>query len=143
MNLADEDKIFNLKEASKTALTLNMNPDRLQCLLSTTAGKHNNTKRLYLQALPFYIEDHERRQKIVTEGFKTENLCPPRRLDYALDPVKMEEAARTHQTYQEMLDETSEKKIQYLTRLTQSEMYRKKSKPASQQKVVLFPTSMS
>lgn len=96
MNLADEDKIFNLKEASKTAVTMNMNPDRLQCQLSETAGKHNSTKRLYLQALPFYIEDHERRQKIVTEGFKTENLCPPRRLDYALDPVKIEEAERTH-----------------------------------------------
>lgn len=42
-----------------------------------------------------------------------------------------------------MLDETSEKKIQYLTRLTQSEMYRKKSKPEATQKVSPYPTSMS
>lgn len=48
MNFADEDKIFILKEQAKSTLTFNMNPDRFNCVLSQTAGKQRDTKRLYL-----------------------------------------------------------------------------------------------
>lgn len=48
MTLADEDKIFNLKDGCKTAKSHNMNPERFTCKLSTMAGKQHDTKRLYL-----------------------------------------------------------------------------------------------
>ena len=82
MNLADEDKIFNLKESSKSAFTFNMDSERFACKLSTTAGKQSVGKRLYLQSLPYYIEDRERRQN-VTEDQNGQSKMPVRKLDYA------------------------------------------------------------
>ena len=102
--MADEEKIFSLNQASKTVFTFNMNPDRFYCKLSETAGKHHDRKRLYLQTLPYYIEDREKRQKIVTEGFKNVNSIPPRKLDFALDPIKLQEAAENQRNFQELLN---------------------------------------
>lgn len=120
MHLADEDKILDLKDGCKTAKTHNMDPERFTCKLSAMAGKQHAQKRLYLQALPYYIEERERKQKLVTErlhGTDGKMLCPPRRLDRAIDPEKVLEAKVTHDTYQAMLNQTREKKIEYLNRL--------------------------
>jgi L-2-hydroxyglutarate oxidase LhgO len=44
-----------------------MDPSRFTCVLGQYAGKQPAQKRLYLQALPFYIEEREEKKKEMEE----------------------------------------------------------------------------
>ena len=59
----DEDKVTDLKVDAKTTRTVNMDPKRFECVLGKTSLKQPNQKRLYLQALPYYIEERDERMK--------------------------------------------------------------------------------
>lgn len=57
----DEEKVTDFKEAAKTTRTQNMDPKRFECVLGKTSLKQPSHKRLYLQALPYYIEERAER----------------------------------------------------------------------------------
>lgn len=75
----------------KTSETINMDPERFRCILSHTSMKQSTQKRLYLQTLPFYINDRESRKlEVEDNGAYTApssaiKRCPPRKIDAALD----------------------------------------------------------
>lgn len=101
INIEDEDKVTDFRELAKTSKTINMDPRRFECVLGDTSLKQPNQKRLYLQALPYYIEEREERiramkeQQMMSEETEDSDVkeavarlgrCPPRKVDNALDP---------------------------------------------------------
>mgnify|MGYP007078271017 CR=1 FL=1 len=89
---------MDLSEFAKNAKTTDeITVDRLKCILSKNAVKIKQCKRRYLQALPYYIEEREKRlaefdeiQARKTGGFSgsppKEGVAPLPTFDSALDP---------------------------------------------------------
>lgn len=103
-----------------------MDPARFQCILNDTALKQSNPKRLYLLALPAYIEEREERmRKLLNElnqnvdeldlsknddnsplkKIEVKSKYPLRTKDNAIDPNKLLEAQQNKKNYQKIFDE--------------------------------------
>lgn len=53
----DRENVIDMNEMAKSTRTLDMDPDRFNCILSEFSKKQKAIKRNYLQALPFYIDE--------------------------------------------------------------------------------------
>ena len=66
--MEDSEKVTDLKEFAKSSKTVIMDPSRFLCVLGEYSGKQATQKRLYLQSLPFYIEEREEKHREMQES---------------------------------------------------------------------------
>lgn len=67
--LEDRENVYDLNDMAKTTRTVDMDSERFACILSEYSKKQHSQKRLYLQTLPYYIEEKNQRiDKIRGQG---------------------------------------------------------------------------
>lgn len=57
----EADAVLDLNEFAKNSVTVDDNPDRFKCILSKNSSTVKSVKRRYLQALPYYINERDKR----------------------------------------------------------------------------------